>query len=64
MPRRATTTDPLEQKIEAALQPGSYIKYSGLRLARDLAACGSRRSGTGKTEIDDDRTWTALERNE
>jgi hypothetical protein len=27
MPRRATTTDPLEQKIEAALQPGSYIKY-------------------------------------
>ena len=36
----------------------------GLRLARDGAACGSRRSGTGKTEIDDDRTWTALERNE
>jgi hypothetical protein len=26
LPRRATTTDPLEQKIEAALEPGSYIK--------------------------------------
>jgi len=25
--RRATKTDPLEQEIEAALQPGSFIKY-------------------------------------
>ena len=27
--RRATKTDPLEQEIEAALQPGSFIKYGG-----------------------------------